>query len=278
MPIVRIRHCVAFLTFVLLNALAQTSPQVSGAIQSALNNQLNGKIITLREFHPGKELRFTADGHYQGKDEQGPWTLWSKLMVTAIEVGNEAVTIKGRRVHVGYNVKQGRFMNIESKQQAAIAIEFAGTPITSESVRTALERLFLGKEGHLSSFVPQEWQGVLKLEEAGSLQSLSAVGRKEKDKKLVRTLPAVTAPKVISAPDPEYQREARDAGWQGTVILSAFVNEDGRVSDVRISRPLGMGLDEKAIEAVRKWRFESAKKAGVPVKSQINIEVNFRVW
>ena len=262
----------------LVTLVREAAPQTTDEIQAALVHQLDAKTITLREFHPGKEVRFTSDGQYKGKDEQGSWTLWSKLLVTAVQVRPEAVTIKGPRVHVAYNAKQGGFVNVRSKQQATVVIEFANTAITSNSVRAALEKIFLGKEEHLSAVVPEEWECFLRVEESGSLQSLPACEPKQKDHGLSRTLPATEAPKVISAPDPEYQKEAREARLQGTVILVAFVNEDGRVSNVRISRPLGMGLDEKGVEAVRKWRFQPAKRAGVPVRFQINIEVNFRLW
>ena len=88
----------------------------------------------------------------------------------------------------------------------------------------------------------------------------------------------VSAPRAIYAPDPEYSEEARKAKFQGTVILWAVIGPDGRAHDIRVSRTLGMGLDQKAIEAVRKWRFEPAMKDGQPVAVQINIEVNFRLY
>jgi TonB family protein len=56
------------------------------------------------------------------------------------------------------------------------------------------------------------------------------------------------------------------------------VGPDGRPRDIKVSRQLGMGLDQKAIEAVRMWRFEPATKDGKPVAVQINVEVNFRLY
>ncbi len=56
------------------------------------------------------------------------------------------------------------------------------------------------------------------------------------------------------------------------------VGPDGRVHDLRVYRSLGMGLDEKAAEAVKTWRFEPARKDGQPVPVQINVEVNFRLY
>ena len=90
---------------------------------------------------------------------------------------------------------------------------------------------------------------------------------------------ALSPPRVIYQPDPEYSDEARKAKFQGQVELLVTIGTDGRVHDVRVSRPLGLGLDEKAVEAVKLWRFEPARtKDGKPVQIAANIEVNFRLY
>ncbi len=88
----------------------------------------------------------------------------------------------------------------------------------------------------------------------------------------------VSAPRALDTPDPEYSEEARKAKYQGTCVLWLIVGPDGKPRDVKIARALGMGLDEKAIEAVRNWKFEPAMKDGKPVAVQINVEVNFRLY
>ena len=88
----------------------------------------------------------------------------------------------------------------------------------------------------------------------------------------------VSAPRPIYDPDPEYSEEARHAKFQGTVLLWVVVGTDGRLRDIRVQRSLGMGLDEKAIEAVRQWRFEPSMKDGHPVAVQVNIQVSFRLY
>jgi periplasmic protein TonB len=88
----------------------------------------------------------------------------------------------------------------------------------------------------------------------------------------------VSAPRAIYDPDPEYSEEARKAKYQGKVLLWVIVGPDGRTRDIRVERSLGMGLDEKAIEAVRKWKFEPSLKDGRPVAVQVNIEVSFRLY
>jgi len=88
----------------------------------------------------------------------------------------------------------------------------------------------------------------------------------------------VSAPRALDTPDPEYSEEARKAKYQGTVVLWLIVGPDGKPRDIKVARALGMGLDQKAIEAVRNWKFEPAMKDGKPVAVQINVEVNFRLY
>lgn len=88
----------------------------------------------------------------------------------------------------------------------------------------------------------------------------------------------VTAPRTVYAPDPEYSDEARRAKYQGSVLLWLVVGADGLPSDIRVVRSVGLGLDEKALEAVRTWRFQPGLKDGKPVATQINVEVSFRLY
>jgi TonB family protein len=88
----------------------------------------------------------------------------------------------------------------------------------------------------------------------------------------------ITPPRALYAPDPEYSDEARQAKFQGVVVLWLIVGPDGKPRSIRVSRQLGCGLDQKAVEAVKRWRFEPALKDGKPVAVQINVEVNFRLY
>ena len=95
---------------------------------------------------------------------------------------------------------------------------------------------------------------------------------------LFRVGGGVSAPRALSTPDPEYSEEARKAKYQGTVVLWLIVDQYGRPQNLKVARSLGLGLDQKAIEAVRQWKFEPAMKDGRPVAVQINVEVNFRLY
>ena len=87
----------------------------------------------------------------------------------------------------------------------------------------------------------------------------------------------VTAPIVLYKKEPEYSEEARKAKYQGTVVLYIEVDPSGRAVNPRVVRSLGLGLDEKAMEAVRQWKFKPGYRDGKPVTVAATIEVNFRL-
>jgi TonB family protein len=88
----------------------------------------------------------------------------------------------------------------------------------------------------------------------------------------------VSVPEVIYSVDPEFSDEARKARYQGTVLVSLIVGADGLPKNPKVARALGMGLDEKAIEAVRQYRFKPAMKDGKPVPVQMSIEIDFHIY
>jgi periplasmic protein TonB len=88
----------------------------------------------------------------------------------------------------------------------------------------------------------------------------------------------VTAPTLIYSPDPEFSDEARRAKYQGICVVGLIVDSLGNPQSIHVVRPLGMGLDEKAMEAVRQYKFKPATFKGKAVAVEINIEVNFRIY
>ena len=88
----------------------------------------------------------------------------------------------------------------------------------------------------------------------------------------------IEPPRAIYQPDPEYSEEARKTRMQGTVLVALVVDRQGHPRNVRVLRSLGLGLDDKAVEAVRKWRFEPGKKDGQNVAVQVNVEIQFRLY
>jgi TonB family protein len=86
-----------------------------------------------------------------------------------------------------------------------------------------------------------------------------------------------TAPVLLVKTEPAYSEEARKGKVQGTVILLIEIDASGRPRNIRVRRPLGFGLEERAVEAVGRWRFRPAYRNGKPVSCSAEVEVNFRL-
>lgn len=88
----------------------------------------------------------------------------------------------------------------------------------------------------------------------------------------------VSAPVVLFAPEPEFSEEARKAKVAGNVLVYLQVDPTGRPQHVRVLRGIGLGLDEKAMEAVRQYKFKPAMENGHPVPVEMQVEVNFQIF
>jgi TonB family protein len=84
-------------------------------------------------------------------------------------------------------------------------------------------------------------------------------------------------PAVIYKKDPEYSEQARKAKYSGTVALLVEVGSSGQVTGVSVIHSAGMGLDEKAVEAITQWRFRPGTNDGNPVATELQVNLNFRL-
>lgn len=89
----------------------------------------------------------------------------------------------------------------------------------------------------------------------------------------------VTLPKCAYCPDPQYSDEAREAKLQGAVTLQVLVGADGRASQIRVVRGIGLGLDDRAVQAIRGWKFVPALDASRrAVPAWVTVEAVFRLF
>jgi protein TonB len=88
----------------------------------------------------------------------------------------------------------------------------------------------------------------------------------------------VSQPELTYKVDPEFSEEARKAKFMGIVLVNLIVDANGNPQNVHVLRGVGMGLDEKAVEAVKQYRFKPAREAGKPVAVELNVEVNFQIF
>jgi protein TonB len=87
----------------------------------------------------------------------------------------------------------------------------------------------------------------------------------------------ITPPSLLREVKPEYTQDARRRGTEGDVVLEIVVRRDGSVGEVRILQSLGSGLDQRAVDAVRQWRFSPARRYGTPVDVVVEVAVEFKL-
>lgn len=120
--------------------------------------------------------------------------------------------------------------------------------------------------------------GVLDSQGIGGIGgNIGSAAPPEPRERIVRFNGTMTRPVQLSGRQPRYSELARRAGVQGTVILEAVIDKEGRVSNVRILKGLPMGLDAEAVSAVQEWIFEPARLDNRPVAVYYTLTVNFQI-
>jgi len=170
---------------------------------------------------------------------------------------------------------QGRFPKAEVYYQHALSIR--GKVLGAENVKT------IETCEHFSRLLHKLTRG----DEAAPLEERArafrqpllqaAVGATVEVPDVAVSGPAVKAPELIDQPDPEYTDEAKIARQEGSVAIHVEIDTEGVPRNLRVVRTLGLGLDEKAIEAVKRWRFRPARSNGRKVAFRATLEINFRL-
>jgi TonB family protein len=172
-----------------------------------------------------------------------------------------------------------------------------------ERIETAMSKVFLTARDDFSDSLPDYWKSCVNSGLTGraercvfSQEVLAVPGVASSGKnynwavtmdktvpfpstdKIFRVGNGISPPKATYQPEPEFSERARQAKFQGVVMLGLIVDRDGVPRRIRILSPLGAGLDEKAVHAVETWKFEPAKKDGEPVAVEIAVEIDFHLY
>jgi TonB family protein len=286
------------LSLALLNASAHAGDR---PLEKQLNWDYANKVLTLRRFYEGSRLRFLSDGRLRGDASVGTWTLDGQIEVREIHLKKDLVEIKGRRIQVVFDSKssskhvpqpvdelttldripekeRGDIAKALRRMEVTIEIELPSSKPTAADASSVIHAVFLMPGESMIEAVPEFWRKYFASLEGrpyNTSPSAEPVFRVVTGSDVPG---GVTAPKVIIQPDPEYSEQARKAKFQGTAVVSLVVDATGAARDIQIERPLGLGLDEKALAAISTWKFEPAQRDGKPVAVAIMVEVSFRLY
>jgi len=280
----------------------------TASTQDAANalKQFEGKVLVLR--HPLQESfqQYDAAGKVLKGGNEGPWTVYGGVLIDKVNLSPNKLRFEGHRVL--FLFLKGQFTAMDFKRlkrpvdppfppavQLEVALDRALD--SAEEARAVLGGVFaLDTKGLLDS-LPDLWSGVLndqlvydpaqnrEAEFRMELPPSHAPRRAWKTAsngtsadEVFHVGAGVNAPKATFTPEPQFTEIARYEKFQGVVVVNLIVGSDGAVRNIRLVRPLGLGLDESALSMIQTWQFRPGTRNGQPVAVEMNVEIGFNLY
>lgn len=239
-----------FLSHYYFAAIAMKNGAGDPQDRPGIEASLRASIKINSEFAPAYErLAVFEAANRQNLDEA------TQLILKAVELDPENVEF--RRNAANILLQKNRFD--EAMPMLETALKLATTPEQTALVESTLKSA-------------RQYQAARAQQEQQKRQ-LTSSARKSQS-----TSGPYTPPRPIHTEEPEFTEKAREARHQGICVVRVIVGTDGVPRDPKIVRPLGMGLDEEAIKAVRRWRFAPARRYGTPVLAPFFVNVKFELF
>jgi|GEM_PF-5867821 len=250
------------LALLALPLLLSASLAASNPLQTDLESRWVGNVFFLRGFPSDNLIRTDATGKPLSPEHAGPWTLAS-IEVLDVKISKHDIRIDGERVAQVYDLPshswQARPLH---GSDFAVKIQVRIENPAQLDANALQAALFYKDADEVSRSLPEYWRDF--------------VANQPPPTKPTWTNGA-TPPKVLSRPDPEFTPAARQLRAQAEVDTRIAISARGDVTDAQIVRPAGAGLDEKAVECVRLWKFQPARDAtGKPMPTTAVVTMTFK--
>ena len=247
-----------------------------------LRKEYVGKTVLLRGLYEGDDLKFDADGNVLGAADGGHWAT-ARLEVTKLDLKHHHLIVRGKRKAVAmskdgtlHDVYQGERKDwdkgVDRLDKAILTIA------VSDRARMAasLGKILVVDKSEWKSVAPPYWRDYLDGNNQTPSIKAGEVFRTLADgTKVYKCGGPVRCPKPIDTPDPEYSEAARKARYMATATFEIVVDGNGRLGNIQVKKPAGMGLDENGVASLQKWRFKPAELDGKPVAVLLDVEVGW---
>lgn len=285
-------------------------------ISKELTDRYRSKIFALRYPLLADSQHYDFNGKPLQSPPEGSWTLFGRIIVDKISVKGDELRVAGHRAVYGLNPnmeRQGKnkkrndnaakveddgpLVPFADTQKVEIGIRLVSPLASSRDAEAVLGRVFGYTQKDLIDAVPPYWRHYFETH----AKSAEGNTQRPQEQKPETAQPAdagergratevggepivhlgakgVTAPKPLFTPEPAFTEAARKARYQGVATFDVVVDKTGRVGEVQVVRPLGLGLDDAAVRTIQTWRFSPAKLDGNSAACQFNVEVDFRLY
>ena len=231
-------------------------------VKDALNHKYKNQLLALRSPLTGQTQEFDSSGQPVKPLSAGQWLYYGGIYVEKLDVSNDTLRLEGPQVAPTGQKKKGKPVFVPIGKPVKVEIHLDQPLASADQAQTTLDRVFFLGEEALQHTKPEYRHS----DNAGSVGPIYSAGKE-----------GVNFPQALYTPEPDFSEPARKAKYQGTAILNVVVDKEGNVSRIRLERPLGMGLDENAMESLKTWRFKPATRNGQPVAVELNVEVAFNL-
>lgn len=233
-------------------------------VNELLHQQYKNHVLALRYPFSHGVQKFDSSGQ-PVTTPTGSWLVYGGIYIRDVKLSRDSLHLEGPRIaFVGSPEIGGSTVILEKTVKVQIHLD---RPLTTLSeAQDLLGRIFFLDPGDISHARPEYRRSDYGLEGAAAPLDFSTFGKD-----------GVKPPKAVYSPEPDYSEEARHARYQGIVMMHIVIDTSGNVTDIRIDRALGKGLDENAVNAVKKWRFSPATRDGQPVSVSMTTEISFNL-
>jgi len=245
---------------------------------SDLQARLLKKTLYLRGFYAENKLRFDGQGVVEGSPAVGTFTL-AGVAVDRVELSSDSLRLRGHRMALTFPKEQPVWIPMRQASRYGLGTHPEEMQIVVERPASgdyaqALNTVFATELGELVPLLPQEWHAY------GRTHFLhepppAAI---EPQIQVAKLGWGGSGPEVLHRTEPDFSQAARAMRAGGNVFLSIKVDDKGKLYDVSVTKPAGLGLDEQSVRCVKQWTFQSAMLNGIPVPVQLEIEVVFQVF
>lgn len=291
------RRIFAILVFTVL--IPQIASASGNDLEASLNQQYKNKGYSLRHFVAKDFQRYDSSGTLLSGGREGPWTVYSRLLIRKVKVRSNKLTVEADRIGYVNDVRSNRLVPMKLGDSATLEIALDQPLASSEQADAVLSRIFALTLGDFLASVPPWWRPFLE----SNREIFTPDGGNPPEKKEVVTpqKPAsasevksphppvkdaegvyhvgngVGPPVPVFTPDPSYTDAARKARFNGVNAFEMVIDESGRMESCKLLRAAGLGLDESSVNTFLKWSFRPAMLEGKPVRVRMITEVSFNI-
>jgi TonB family protein len=231
-------------------------------------------------------LHFDPDGNLKDHSVPVVFTLCG-FDLKAAHLNQDKLILEGRRI--GLELKDNKQLRVainigkpKRPKDEIVTLEIAASP--GRNYGPALDAIFVNGLAEFVPSMPSYWKPYALQHFASSNSTTppstapATPDEQSQSPKPVRIGGAVKPPKLLWSKEPQFNEVARRLLYGGTVQVYLQVKPDGTITKMSIVHAVGMGLDERALDAIRQYRFSPATENGIPILVELKVEVNFQIY